>query len=267
MPSLPLIILTNDDGIGSPGLAAAAAALDGLGELLIVAPLKQQTGMSRSRSNTLLADSKIYTRQVSFGDKHWPGFAVDATPAMAVECAIYKLAERPASLAVSGINYGENVGSCVTVSGTIGAAIEAADHGIFSMAISLEIMDTDYHSYNQQIDFNTARHFTRQFAAKALNANMPPDVDILKIEVPAAAGTDAGWVVTRQDKLAYYQPHIPNGGDDRQDFQVDYFPQKGKFSRPGTDTHALSQGLVSITPISTDLTSRVELSQIQQELE
>ncbi len=265
MGAAPLILLTNDDGIESPGLAAAAAALDGLGELLIVAPLRQQTGMGRSRSGKLLADKRIHSRTVKHGDKSWTGYAVDSTPAMAVECAIHLLADRPADLAVSGINYGENVGSCVAVSGTIGAAIEAADHGVLSLAVSLEIMDDDYYSFNNPTDFSAAAHFTGLFAARALNASLPADVDILKIEVPAAASTDAGWVVTRQDKYAYYQPQVPRNGES--EFQVSYQPQKGKFGSPGTDTHALSQGLVSITPMSIDMTSRVELSLIQKELE
>lgn len=268
MPEKPLIILTNDDGIESPGLAASVAALDGLGELLIVAPLRQQTGMGRSRSSKLIADSRIHQRRVTYGDRSWIGYAVDATPAMAVECAILQLADRPAALAVSGINYGENAGSSVTVSGTMGAAIEAADHGILSLAVSLEIPDSDYFNIANHIDFAIASHFTRLFAGKALNANLPPDVDVLKIEIPSDASVDTGWRITRQDKYAYYKPYIPDQINlDHQEFRVDYMAQKGKYGSPGTDTHALSQGLISVTPISIDMTSRVELSLLQQELE
>lgn len=268
MSDVPLIILTNDDGIESPGLAAVVATMDSLGELLIVAPLRQQTGMGRSRSSKLNVDGRIHPRQVTYGDKHWSGFAVDATPAMAVECAILQLADRPPALVVSGINYGENVGSSVTVSGTMGAAIEAADQGVLALAVSLEIPDSDYFNITDQVDFGIASHFTRQIAEKALNANLPADVDVLKIEVPSNAGVDTKWVITRQDKYAYYQAYVPEGNDlDHQEFKVDYLAQKGKYSRPGTDTHALAQGLISITPISIDMTSRVELSLLQQELE
>ena len=134
----PLILITNDDGIDSPGLAALAPALEPLGDLLIVAPNKQQTSMGRSRSQEEGRDGRLFTREITAGGKSWPAFAVNATPALAVDHALQQLADRPVSLVVSGINYGENVGSCVTVSGTIGAALEAADHGIPAIARSMQ---------------------------------------------------------------------------------------------------------------------------------
>ncbi len=102
----PLILITNDDGIASPGLAAVAAALDPLGELLIVAPASQQTSMGRSRSQQGGRDGKLL--QVRYGGQSWDGVAANATPALAVEHAIRELATRPVALAVSDVNYGEN---------------------------------------------------------------------------------------------------------------------------------------------------------------
>ena len=123
----PLILLTNDDGVHSPGLAAAAEALEPLGDLLIVAPQVQQTSMSRSRSQNQFVDGTITETVVDHGDRSWPAYSIKATPALAVVHAVKEIADRDIALAVSGINYGENVGSCVTVSGTIGAALEAAE--------------------------------------------------------------------------------------------------------------------------------------------
>ena len=94
---------------------------------------------------------------------------------------------RPVDLVISGINFGENVGTCVTVSGTIGAALEAAEHHIPAIAASLELPSTDYHHYDQGVDFSAAAYFVRFFAERMLGKALPFDVDLLKIDVPEKA--------------------------------------------------------------------------------
>ncbi|MFN2143980.1 MAG: 5'/3'-nucleotidase SurE [Anaerolineales bacterium] len=255
----PLILLTNDDGIFSPGLAAAAGALDPLGELLIVAPAVQQTSMSRTRSQQHGATGRIEPAEVVLGDQRWQGYAAHTTPALSVEHAVQEIASRPIDLVVSGINYGENIGTSVTVSGTIGAAMEAADHGIPALAVSLEINHTDYHSYDTGTDFEAAAYFTRMVARKMLAASLPEDVDLLKLEVPAHATRETKIVLARQDKLCYYTPSIEKREDLSTPTSFNHTPSKGKFTRTDTDAYALAQGLVCITPLSLDLTSRVPL--------
>ncbi len=257
----PLILLTNDDGIHSPGLAAAAEALHPLGDLLIVAPLEQQTSMGRSRTQQCGRDGTLTKTKVEYGNHGWDGYGVKATPALAVEYATLELADRDIALAVSGINYGENIGSCVTVSGTIGAALEAAEKGIPTLAVSQEIDSVDYHSYSTTVDFSTAVHFTRQIAGKMLNESLPFDADMLKLEIPLSATTETECVVTRQDRLPYYIPTI----HERDNLfgtpaKVSYMPSKGKYLKRDTDAYAMAQGLVSITPLSLDLTSRISLA-------
>ena len=259
----PLILLTNDDGIHSPGLAAAAEALDPLGELLIVAPIEQQTSMSRSRSQQYGVDGSLEETTVHFGDHSWAGYAAKATPALAVVHAVGEIADREISLAISGINYGENVGTCVTVSGTIGAAIEAAEKGIPALAISQEIAGKDYHEYGDEVDFSAAIHFIRQVAEVMLKNAMPFDADILKLEVPLGATPDTPMVVSRQDRLVYYQPTLI-----KRDHllgtkaKVSHVPSKGQYTGKDTDAYALAEGFVSITPLSLDLTSRNCLEKI-----
>lgn len=259
----PLILLTNDDGIQSPGLAAAAQALHSLGELLIIAPSEQQTSMSRSRSQQYSADGKLQPAVVTYKEHQWQGIAANATPALAVEHAVQEVAARPISLAVSGINYGENVGTCVTVSGTIGAALESAERGIPSLAVSMELNVPDYHTHDATIDFTAAIHFTRLIAKKMLKADLPHDVDLLKLEIPALANEKTRWVVTRQDRISYYMPYM----NKRQDIfsgpaKIHHQPQKGKYMAENTDAYALAQGWVSLTPLSLDLTSRVDLNDL-----
>jgi 5'-nucleotidase len=262
--SRPLILVTNDDGIASPGLAAAAAALDALGDLLIVAPLNQQTSMGRSRSQRGERDGRITKATVSFGPRRWDGFAVNATPALTVEYGLQALASRPVQLLVSGINYGENVGTCVTASGTIGAALEGAERGIRALAVSLETPEAHYYEHDQTTDFQTARHFLHLFAGASLSRPWPPDVDVLKIEIPAEATPQTSWRITRQDRFAYYRP-VRNEGQIAidQPNQMTYKVAKGQFVQEGTDTYALAHGLVSVTPLSLDLTSRVALGEVE----
>lgn len=156
------ILLTNDDGILSPGLWTAAQALSELGFVHVVAPRDQFSGAGRSLPST--SDGLIEARQVEVNGKSWTVYSVGGTPAQAVLHAVLEiLPERPA-IAVSGINYGENLGTAITVSGTVGAALEAASFGIPALAMSLET-ESQYHlSYSTEIDFAVAGVFTTYFA-------------------------------------------------------------------------------------------------------
>ena len=264
----PYILITNDDGIHSPGLAAAAGALDPLGDLLIVAPYEQQTSMGRSRTNISGGDGTIERTTVHYGDTSWDGFSVKASPALTVTYAVQELAEHPITLAISGINYGENVASCVTVSGTIGAAMESAEKGIPTLAVSQEIAGLDYHSYNSEVDFSVAAHFTRQIAEKVLSGSLPFDADILKLEIPLVATTQTKCVVTRQDRFVYYTPAIQKRSELLgTPASVSHIPGKGKYSARDTDAYALAQGWVSITPLSMDLTSRISMTELADMLD
>jgi 5'-nucleotidase len=235
-----------------------------LGDLLIVAPAAQQTSMGRSRSGQGGRDGGICPARVYWQTREWPGYAVNATPALTVEIALQALAARPVELLVSGINYGENVGTCVTVSGTIGAALEGAERGIRALAVSLETGAQRYDEYDPSVDFRAAMHFVRLLAAGSLSRPWPPDVDVLKVEVPAQATAETGWRVTRQDRLTYYQPVLGTG-----DFTlgrpiaITHCPAKGQYLQEGTDAWALAHGLVSVTPLSLNLTSRVALGEVQ----
>jgi 5'-nucleotidase len=260
---LPRILITNDDGILSPGLAAVAAAVDDLGELLLVAPMVQQTSMSRARSQTGMDNGVFSHQNVVFGNQKWKGIGINCTPALCVEYAISEISSGPIDLVISGINYGENIGNCVTVSGTIGAALEAADHGIPAIAISLEINSGDYHSFDQPMDFTAAMYFCRQFAKKVLFNEIPSDVDILKIEIPVNATQYTKWVVTEQDRITYYQPQFKSRRDPFiESGIIQHYSQKGKYLSEKSDAYALAQGWVSVTPLSLNLTSRTDLKKL-----
>ncbi len=263
MKTEPQILLTNDDGIKSPGLWAAAEALSELGYVTVIAPRKQSSGTGRSFSST--EDGRVHQEKLTVNGKDWTVYALGGTPAMAVLYGIFDLIPGKPDLIVSGINYGLNVGSGVTVSGTVGAALEGAAAGIPSLAVSLET-EKEYHtSYSQEIDFTSAGFFTGYFAQRLLENNMPPDVGVLKVEVPADATRETPWQITRLSALRFYEPTPSEDKTERGVKTLGYeIAQDYDQSPPGTDSHAVvNQRIVAVTPLSLDLTSRVDLDQLK----
>ncbi len=127
------ILLTNDDGIYAPGLAALQRELGRLGDVCVVAPATEQSGVGHSITYL----RPLIPKEVFDGDQRW-GWAVEGSPADCVRIAIAELCPWRPDLVVSGINCGLNVGINVLYSGTVAAAIEGAFFGITSMAVSLE---------------------------------------------------------------------------------------------------------------------------------
>lgn len=262
----PLILITNDDGIDSPGLAALAAALDGLGDLLIIAPAHQQSGMGRSMPP--FYDGRIYEVTIGLDGASWKAYRANVSPAQAVQYGILELADRVPSLAVSGINYGENVGTGVTVSGTVGAAMEAAAHGIPALAVSLQVPDPAMHLNNDaSVDFSVAMYFTRYFAERWLRARRPPEVDLLKIDIPAGATRQTPWRLTRLERGAYFRPLKPTRVRLDEEWRLGYEVNRELNLAADSDAAVLSQGMISVTPLTIDITANVRRDTLRALLE
>lgn len=259
------ILLTNDDGIQSPGLWAAAAALSKLGYVTVAAPREQAS--STGRSMPRFSDGRIEQTILRINDQQWPVYAIGGTPAQVVLHALLEVMPGPPHLVVSGINYGENLGTSITISGTVGAAMEGAAMGIPAMAVSLQLMSSDYLSYSD-LDFSTAAHFTYQFARAILEKQLPPDVDLLKVEVPANATPETPWRTTRLARHRYYFPVAERPGKWDEPFYMDGRPQVSQDEvAPDSDIHTLLfDHQVSVTPLSLDFTSRVDLQALQDAL-
>ena len=189
---------------------------------------------------------------------------MDGTPAQAVLHALVELMPAYPDLIVAGINYGVNVGSGVTISGTIGAALEGASFGIPGLAVSLQT-DPSYHlTYSTDVDFAAAAHFTHRFARLLLSKQRLHDVDVLKVEVPEGATPATAWRVTRLSRTRYYLPQRPERANLGDRAKVGYLRQiEAERVEPDSDVRALLDGVVSVTPLSLDITSRVDLSTIQ----
>ncbi len=261
----PLILFTNDDGIESPGLWTVAEAFADLGDILIVAPREQQSGTGRSMPIT--SEGRIYPRQLPMNGTPYKAFAVDATPAQAVQHGVLELAARKPALVVSGINYGENAGNGVTISGTVGAALEAASLGIPALAVSQQTPKDLHLTYSNDVDFSAAAYFARLLGGLLIaDPRLPDDVDVLKIDVPWGATRETPWRTTRLSRRRVYWPTRPErvalSEAGRIGYHFDTDPSKAE---PDSDVYAVMHDkVVSVTPISLDLTSRTDLFRLRQ---
>ncbi|MCD4674048.1 MAG: 5'/3'-nucleotidase SurE [Anaerolineaceae bacterium] len=263
------ILLTNDDGIDSPGLLAAAGALSALGEVTVVAPRRQQTSSGRSFSRD--SDGIIEKCTLTANGRQFNGYAVGATPAQVVIHALQEILPGKPDLAVSGINFGENAGNCVTISGTMGAAFELASAGISCIAASLQLPPetANYYDHDQGIDFSSAAHFVAFFSRYLLEKGLPEGVDILKIEVPFRATPETNWRVTRLSRLRCFDAQVKRSGGWDSPARVDGKPmhlEPGQ-AEPGSDLQAIRvEGIVSVTPLNIDMTARIDLQSFEQSM-
>jgi 5'-nucleotidase len=252
----PLILVTCDDGVRSPGLRAAVRAVLDLGDVIVSAPSEQQTGAGRSLP--AFDDGTIRRVDCTVDGCSVPAYALHGSPAQAVLYALAELVPRRPALCVSGVNFGENVGSGITASGTVGAAMEAADGGVPALAVSLETERKYHYDPSEGLDFGAATYFAGKFAARLLSRPMPRDVDVLKVDVPCDASPDTPWRVTRLSRQRYLQARASGR-------RLGYEPSFGLSSiEPDSDVYALAvDRVVSVTPLSLDLTSRVALAELE----
>lgn len=258
----PLILLTNDDGIRSPGLWSAAEALSEIGYVTVAAPREQASGSGRSMPPT--SEGTIRKEKVQVRGQEWTVYAVAGSPAQTVQHAIIELMPRVPDLVVAGINYGENVTTSITISGTVGAAMEGAAFGAPAMAVSLET-DREHHlSYSEVIDFAVAAQFAQRFGRLILEQGLPPGVDFIKIDVPAGATPDTPWQVTHLERSRYYVPKQPAREGIDQPGRMDYevVPDFDHLEH-GSDAQVLRvQREVSVTPLTLDMTANVDRGEV-----
>lgn len=260
--SKPQILLTNDDGIRSPGLWAAAEALSRLGFVTVAAPHEQSSGVGRSLPIT--SSGIIREEIVTINCQDWKVYAVGGTPAQAVQHAILEIMPQRPDLVVSGINYGENLASGITISGTVGAAMEAASVGIPALAVSLET-DKEHHlSYSTDIDFSTAASFTEYFGRLLLERRLPVGVDLIKVDVPAEAKPDCPWEWTTVSKQRYYIPTAPQRASWDIAAKVGYDLKVELENEPhNTDVYVLvHKRHVAVAPLTLDMSARVSADEL-----
>lgn len=237
------ILLTNDDGIGAPGLAALAEEMKKIGECIIYAPASEMSAVGHAITLTdPLRVSKFFKNGEFFG------YAVQGTPADSVKIALWVLQQqqiRP-DILISGINLGSNTGINTIYSGTVSAATEGAIFGIPSFAVSLASF--------QSLDFSVAAQFSAKLALHLLKNPLPKGV-FLNVNVPAVPRHEIkGVQITRQGLTNYVEEY-----EVRKDpYNREYFWLTGeKMEIPedeDVDERAVLNHKISITPIHYDLT-------------
>lgn len=230
---MPKILITNDDGHFSNGIAALTQALELIGEVTVVAPASEQSATAHSLTLTRpLRARKIGERR----------YTVDGTPTDCVLLALTKIMPERPDIVVSGINHGANLGDDVTYSGTVAGALEASVYRLPGIAVSLTAREGD---------FTHAANFAADLTARVLRDGLPEGT-ILNINVPL--GEIRGARLTHQG-MASATPDIIEGVDPRGRGYYWIGVQKVSWKEdPDSDFAAIGAGLVSITPLRTDLT-------------
>jgi 5'-nucleotidase len=169
--------------------------------------------------------------------------------------ALTEIAPRWPDLVVSGINSGANLSTEVTISGTVGAALEAAAFGLPALAVSLE-MDARFHlTGDPSANYEAVIAHTRTWAARLLQRPLPQGWQVLNVNVPATAKVETPWRATRLSLRRYFEPTPPRrvNGEGRPGYVMIRHPEH---SEPDSDVHAvLVDGVVSVTPLSLDMTA------------
>jgi 5'-nucleotidase len=241
------ILLTNDDGIFAPGLAAIYKQLIHLGEVVVVAPADSQSGASHSV--TFFQPLACATADV--GDL-FSGYAVYGSPADCVKLAVMQLHKGPIDLVIAGINQGANVGINVYYSGTVAAAMEAAFLGIPSVALSL--------AAEKNMDFDAAA----EHAIDVLDKLGPLKArDVINVNIPLTSrGEPRGIRVVPQATSGFHEHYIPQGGAQaRAMFQL--AGGGHRHEHLPVDTTALADGFITITPLRADMTDHDKTEQMK----
>jgi len=248
---LVLILLTNDDGIYAPGLAALERQLRRLGEVYVAAPATEQSGVGHSITYlTPLVVKEVFVRNERWG---WGG---EGSPADCVRLGASELLPRRPDLVVSGINFGLNAGINVLYSGTVAAEIEGAFFGVTSVAVSL--------GFSEQPPFDRAAQIACHVIAQIL-AKKGPAPQLYNMNIPtAAAGAAAPQVRVVPMDVVQYGEKFERRTDP---WGRDYFWATGlpspPPSPPATDQTAVAKGVVTLTPLDYNLTRQTMLAEME----
>lgn len=241
------ILVSNDDGIYSPGIQILAKRLSDLGEVFVIAPDRERSAAGHS----LTLDRPLLVEE--FKERM---FSVNGTPTDCVSIGVKGVLKVRPDLVVSGINKGGNLGDDITYSGTVSAAIEGTLLGIPSMAVSLVA--------REDFIFNAAAEFALSLAGRILREGLPKDT-LLNVNVPNLPLSDIrGIRITRQGKRTYA------------DSAMEMIDPRGKRyywvgggeplweAGDDTDYAAVTAGYVSVTPLHLDLTNFSALEALKQ---
>lgn len=249
----PLILVTNDDGYSSKGIAAAIEVARAFGRVVVVAPETTQSGMSQA----ITMNSPLFLRRVR-EEEDLTVYAFSGTPVDCVKMAFdYLLRDERVNLVLSGINHGSNSAVNVLYSGTMGAAIEGSFYGCPAIGLSLDDHAAD-------ADFDASVLWGRRIVGQVLAGDLPLPL-CLNVNIPVGRPEAIrGLRVARQNRgfwrEEFYRREDPRGRE--------YFWLTGAFvnaepQAEDTDEWALAHGYVSVVPVQIDLTDYAQARRLR----
>lgn len=254
------ILLTNDDGYKSAGFLPLLKELSKEFSVVVVAPTKEKSWIGKA----ITTKEGLKLKKVKLDG--FDIFTINGTPADCVQIGLYNLLDSFPKMVVSGINQGTNVGHArILSSGTIGAAMEASIEGVKSIASSLRIPlevkeKTDLFDSKNYWLFENASKITAKIIKILMDKEFNDGVDLFSVNVPPDATTDSDIEVTRPFKEHYGKLfHETDDGFVLSTPRLEY-----KNLQEGTDLKALSEGKISLTPISLALFSNSSIKKVEQ---
>jgi len=241
------ILVSNDDGYFSPGIALLAERLGKFGEVTVVAPERDRSGAS----NSLTLDRPLVLRRAANGFRY-----VNGTPTDCVHLALTGLFEEKPDLIVSGINFGANMGDDTIYSGTVAAASEGFLFGIPSMAVSLASKAGRYFETAAAV----AIQLVERFAAAPFREPVLLNVNVPDVSLDALGGIEATRLGRRHKAEPIIKLQTPRG-------ETAYWVGPAGAAQdagPGTDFHAVASGRASVTPLQLDLTFQRQLGVVKE---
>jgi 5'-nucleotidase len=244
----PLILVTNDDGYYAKGIKSLIEVASKLGDVLVVAPDKPQSGMGHAITvNGILRLSKI-----NFDIKNVEAYACTGTPVDCVKLAIYKVLKRKPDVVLSGVNHGANNSINVLYSGTMSAAMEGAIEGI--PAIGFSLLD-----FAQDADFEGSKKVIETITKDVLENGMTKGT-CLNVNIPAVKANEIKGIKVCRAANASWEDEFETRVDPH---GKEYFWMKGEFVNhdkgKDTDVWALENNYVSVVPVHFDLTAHHEI--------
>jgi 5'-nucleotidase len=242
-----MILITNDDGVYSPGIQLLAKRLKAIDEVVIVAPDRERSAAGHS----MTLHRPLLIEQLRDGV-----YSVNGTPTDCVNIAVKGLLKETPKLVVSGINKGPNLGDDVTYSGTVAGAIEALILGIPSFSISLSARENFQFAEAAEVGLQVARMVIAEGLSKGtlLNVNVP------NLAVPELKGT----AITRLGKRVYHQMTVERVDPRGKKYYWIGGGEPEWEHEPGTDFDAIDRGMVSITPLHLDMTDYKAFDALKQ---
>ena len=238
-----MILVTNDDGVMAPGIRHLVKFMMELGEVVVVAPDKPQSGMGHAVTITL----PLRLEKITVDGGH-DEYSCSGTPVDCVKLAVNKVLKRKPDVLVSGINHGANSSISVIYSGTMSAAIEGSMEGIPSIGFSL--LD-----YRFDADFTQAKKYIQNVVSNVLEHGLPRGI-CLNVNIPAVEASELRGVKVCRQARGNWEEEFDHRQDPR---GKDYYWLTGRFAlhenSNETDEWALKNKYISVVPIQFDFTA------------